>query len=228
MDLTVKQTAKLLHVSEETVFQWIEDRGLPAYRIKNQYRINRENAFEWATTSGIKVSPQFIGSALKSPGAILPPLTDALAMGGVHYGIKGATKSSVLKSAVSVLPLPGSVDPDFLLQMLLAREAIGSTGIGDGIALPHPRNPIVLSVDKPLVSLLFLEKPIDFGAVDGKPVSLFFLLVSPTVRLHLHILSRIAYAVHDAGFKDALQTKAPPERILSELGRMESTILPNA
>jgi PTS system nitrogen regulatory IIA component len=110
--------------------------------------------------------------------------------------------------------------------MLMAREAIGSTGIGGGIALPHPRNPIVLSVDKPIVSLLFLEKPIDFNAIDGKPVILFFLLISPTVRIHLHLLSRIAYAVHYAAFKDALSSKAPPGEILAALHNVEINIVP--
>jgi len=226
MDLTLKDAAKLFKVPEQTIQQWIEDNDLPAYRIKNQFRINRENAFEWATVKGIKVSPQFISSSLKSPGGSLPSLMEAVTAGGIYYGIKGNNKSSVLKSAVDVLQLPGSVDRVFLLQMLMAREAIGSTGIGGGIALPHPRNPIVLSVDKPIVSLLFLEKPIDFNAIDGKPVILFFLLISPTVRIHLHLLSRIAYAVHDAAFKDALSSKAPPGEILAALHNVEINIVP--
>ena len=54
--------------------------------------------------------------------------------------------------------------------MLEAREAMGSTGIGDGIAIPHARYPVVLHLDKPLVSLCFLEQPIDFGALDARPV----------------------------------------------------------
>jgi PTS system nitrogen regulatory IIA component len=226
MDLTLKDAAKLFKVPEHTIQQWIEDNDLPAYRIKNQFRINRENAFEWATVKGIKVSPQFISSSLKSPGGSLPSLMEAVTAGGIYYGIKGNNKSSVLKSAVDVLQLPGSVDRVFLLQMLMAREAIGSTGIGGGIALPHPRNPIVLSVDKPIVSLLFLEKPIDFNAIDGKPVILFFLLISPTVRIHLHLLSRIAYAVHDAAFKDALSSKAPSGEILAALHNVEINIVP--
>jgi PTS system nitrogen regulatory IIA component len=228
MDLTLKDAAKLFKVPEHTIKQWIEDSGLPAYRIKNQFRINRENAFEWATVKGIKISPQFISSSLKSQGMSLPSLMEAITAGGIYYGIKGAAKPTVLKSAVDVLQLPDSVDRAFLLQMLMAREAIGSTGIGGGIALPHPRNPIVLSVDKPIVSLLFLEKPVDFNAIDGKPVGLFFLLISPTVRIHLHLLSRIAYAVHDETFKDALNSKAPPEAILAALHNVEVSIVPAA
>jgi len=54
----------------------------PHTRIKNQFRINRENAFEWATVKGIKVSPQFISSSLKSPGGSLPSLMEAVTAGG--------------------------------------------------------------------------------------------------------------------------------------------------
>src|SRR5438034_985186 len=62
------------------------------------------------------------------------------------------------------------------------REALQSTGVGDGIAIPHVRNPIVLHVSRPMITLCFLERPIDFGALDGKPVHVLFSLISPTVR----------------------------------------------
>ena len=83
--------------------------------------------------------------------------------------------------------LPEEVDSEFLYQVLLAREALGSTGMGDGIAIPHVRNPIVLHLSRPMVTLCFLETPIDFGSLDGKPVTTLFTLISPTVRAHLHL-----------------------------------------
>ena len=76
---------------------------------------------------------------------------------------------------------------------ILAREALGSTGIGDGIAIPRVRNPIVLHLSRPIVTLCFLERPVDFGALDGQPVTTLFTLISPTVRAHLHLLSRLSY-----------------------------------
>ena len=70
----------------------------------------------------------------------------------------------------------------------MARESLGSTGIGDGIAIPHVRNPIVMHIPRPTITLCFLEHPIDFGALDGQPVHTLFTIVSPTVRAHLHLL----------------------------------------
>ena len=84
------------------------------------------------------------------------------------------------------------IDRELLLRLFLAREASASTAIGEGIALPHVRNPIVLYVTRPLVTLCFLEHPIEFGALDGQPVSVLFSLISPSTRAHLQILSKLS------------------------------------
>jgi PTS system nitrogen regulatory IIA component len=112
---------------------------------------------------------------------------------GIYYGSRRGRPDSVLRSVVELLRLPDHVDREFLLQVLLARESLGSTGIGDGIAIPHARNPIVLNVERPTITLCFLENPVDFAALDGLPVTMLFTLVNPTVRAHLHLLSRLAF-----------------------------------
>jgi len=224
MDLNLKDAARLLEASERHVSQWISHRGLPAYRIKNQFRINRESLLEWATVNGIKISSRFINTANKTSSVTLPPLFESIKRGGIHYGIKGASVRSVLTAAVNVLPLPPSIQRPFLLQMLLAREAMGSTGIGEGIALPHPRNPIVLSVEKPIVSIVFPEHPIEFNAIDRQPVFIFFLLVSTTVRTHLHLLSRIAFVVQNPQVKKLLHARSPAEALLPALQAAENGI----
>src|SRR5208283_3836525 len=113
--------------------------------------------------------------------SLLPDLYDALKSGGIHYRISGKDKPSVLHSVVETMNLPEEVDREFLYQVMLARETLGSTGIGDGIAIPHVRNPIVLHLPRPMVTLCFLERPVDFGAIDGQPVTTLFTLISPTV-----------------------------------------------
>ena len=116
---------------------------------------------------------------------------EALHAGGIHYRIGGSDKASVLHHVVETMRLPAEVDREFLYEVLLAREALGSTAIGDGIAIPHVRNPVILHLERPLITLCFLERPVDFGALDGQPVDTLFTLISPTVRAHLHLLSRL-------------------------------------
>jgi PTS system nitrogen regulatory IIA component len=223
MQLNVQHVAELLNVSEKTVYRWINDQNLPGYRVSGQYRFNRAEVLEWATSRKINVSPQIFQEP-ETAGTPLPLLSEALLAGGLHYRVGGTDKESVLRAVVDTMKLPEEVDREFLVRVLVAREALGSTGVGDGIAIPHVRNPIVLHVSRPMVSLCFLEKPVDFAAIDGKPVYALFSLISPTVRGHLHLLSRLAYALRDAACKDAIARQGTRDEILNELRRVESAL----
>jgi PTS system nitrogen regulatory IIA component len=175
---------------------------------------------EWASANRIKVSPELFDD-LQSEDEPLPSVAQALEAGGIFYGLQDTNKERALRALVEVLPLPDGIDRELLLRLLLSREAAASTGIGDGIALPHVRNPIVLHVARPMVTLAFLERPVDFGALDGKPVHVLFSLICPTTRSHLQMLARLSYALHDGGFKEAVLRRAQPQEILQQARRVE-------
>jgi PTS system nitrogen regulatory IIA component len=223
MQLSVKDAANRLNVSEKTIYRWIKQGVIPAYRINEQFRFNRAELLEWATSRRINISPDIFLEGEPSNG-LLPSLSDAMKAGGVAYRIGGSDISSVLKAIVDVLNLPEEVDREFLFQVLEARETLGSTGIGDGIAIPHVRNPVVLHVTKPSVTLCFLENPIDFRAIDGQPVNTLFTLVSPTVRSHLHMLSRLGFVLQNPEFRAAVKRQASREELLSALAVAEANI----
>jgi nitrogen PTS system EIIA component len=225
MKLTVRDAAQMLNVSEKSVYRWIKQGVIPAYQINDQYRFNRAELLEWATSRKISVSPEIFA---EPEGGDTPPpqLSEALVAGGIYYRMGGSDKASVLQAVVEVMKLPDEVDRNFLYQVLLAREALGSTGIGDGIAIPHVRNPIVLHVVRPMVTLCFLERPVEFGALDGRAVSTLFTLISPTVRAHLHLLSRLGFALRDKDFKAAVMQQAAREQILEALKRAEIAMRP--
>jgi nitrogen PTS system EIIA component len=221
MTLTVKDAARVLAVSEKTIYRWVDQGILPAYRVNDRYRFNRAELLEWATSRRMNVSPDILQEP-ESDGVALPSLSSALKAGGITYRLEGADKESVLRSLVEVMRLPDSIDRDFLFQVLLAREALGSTGLGNGIAIPHVRNPIVLHVPQPTVNLCFLAAPVEFGALDGQPVHTLFSLISPTVRAHLHLLSRLAYALRDPGFSGVIARQGSRDEIMNELARIET------
>jgi nitrogen PTS system EIIA component len=218
MKLTVKEAAKLFNVSEKTIYRWVEQKGLPAYRINKQFRFNQTELIEWAAAGRTSMSPDLLREP-DSGSAPLPDPVQAMAAGGIHYRVGGNDRDSVLRSVVELLRLPDHVDREFLFQVLLARESLGSTGIGDGIAIPHARNPIVLNVERPTITLCFLEHPVDFSAIDGLPVTILFTLVNPTVRSHLHLLSRLAFMLHNKGFRDELKRQGSRDEILTEARR---------
>jgi PTS system nitrogen regulatory IIA component len=223
MQLTVKDAAHLLSISEKTVYRWIKQEIIPVYRINEQLRFNRAELLEWATSRRIPVSPEIFLEAEKAQ-THLPSLTEALRAGGVAYRLGGDDKPTVLRALIDVIKLPEEVDREFLYQVLLARESLGSTGIGDGIAIPHVRNPIVLHVTKPLIALCFLDHPIPFGAIDGQPVTTLFALISPTVRAHLHMLSRLSFVLQNPEFRTALRQQAARDELMALLAQVEATL----
>ncbi len=212
MQINVREAARLLAVSEKTIYRWIRQGDIPAYRINDLYRFSRAELLEWATAKRVSVSPDiFAEAAGEEP---LPGLVDAIKAGGIHYRVSGETKNAVLEAVVELMRLPEEVDRKFLLSVILARESLGSTGFGGGIAIPHVRNPIVLHIPRPMITLCFLDKPIEFGAIDGQPVHTLFTLISPTVQAHLHLLSRLTYGLRQAQFSVPVAEQASREALL--------------
>jgi PTS system nitrogen regulatory IIA component len=214
--------AELMQIDEKTVVRWIRKEGLAAVELNGVYQINRVDLLEWATDHGIKVPPALFVADYKALG--LPSLAEALEACGVYCSVPGDDKLSVLKNLVANLSLPPQVDPEFLLQVLFAREALGTTAIGDGIAIPHVRNPILVNLPSPAITLSFLEQPVDFEALDGKPVEIVFMLISPTVKIHLHLLSTLAYALRNDAFRSVLRGSCDPAVILDAARRVEAEL----
>lgn len=221
MQLSIRDLTKLLNVTEATVSRWIKQRGLPAQQVGGQYRVNRAELLEWATAHAVRVSLELFDH-LGADDEAVPSLAGALEMGGIRYDLEGADKDRVLRALVRILPLPDGVDRELLLRLFLAREASASTAIGDGIAIPHVRNPIVLHVTRPAVTLAFLSRPVEFGALDGKPVHVLFSIISPTNRSHLQLLARLSFALHDIKLRQAVIRHASREEILQEVRRVEA------
>jgi PTS system nitrogen regulatory IIA component len=223
MRLRIRDAAELLEVSENTISRWTKAHKLPALKIKGQYRFNREELLEFATTRQTRVSPSAFAklAGLESdPGA---SLADALRAGEVYYGLEG-NKESVVRAAFGLTPFPKGVDREFFLRVLLAGESLGATAVGGGIAIPQVRNPIVLNIPHPIVTLCFLKHPIDCGAWDKEPVHTIFTLFSPTIPAHLRLVSKLAYALHHDGFSDAIVRQASRDEILEKAAQVDRSI----
>jgi len=222
MQLHVREVARILDVSEKTIYRWIKQGAIPAYRVQDQYRIHRAELLEWVTKRKMKVSEEIFQEP-EADGE-QPGLASALEAGGIFYRVEGRDRDTVLREVVDSMRLPDGVDRGFLYQIILAREKMCTTAIGDGIAIPHPRSPLVLHVARPSITLSFLEYPVEFGAIDNQPVRVLFTLVSPTVRGHLALLSRLSFAIHDPQFKQVILTPGTREEILREARRLDEIL----
>lgn len=223
MQLTVRDIAKILSVSEKTIYRWVKGGEIPAYRVGEQYRFNRLEILEWATARKIDVA-QDIVLAGEAQEVNCPSLVEALQYGGIFYRVEGNDRATALKSIVECLRLPPGTDTNSLFRILLAREELASTGIGDGIAIPHVRTPVILHIEVAQLALCFLENPVEFAALDGKPVYALFTLICPTIKSHLHLLSHLAFALRDPGFKEAVRNQALREEILAQAARAEEKL----
>jgi PTS system nitrogen regulatory IIA component len=223
MMLDVKQVSKLLAVSEKTVYRWIANKKIPTFKIGEGYRFNRVELLEWATANRIPVSPAIFDNTVDVVDT-MPSLVEALEAGGVHYRVSGSDKESVIREIVKILPLPEDADRLLLTNALMARENMGSTAIGNGIAIPHVRNPIIFHVNRAMLAVCFLEYPVEFGALDNKPVNTLLTIITNTVRSHLHILSRLSFALHKESTRKVINSTSSRAQILEALASVEAAL----
>ncbi len=211
MKLEVREVAQLLRISERTIERWVRLGELPAMRIKNQWFINKVDLVEWASQHGVELGPEIVNWG----GGQHASLTQAVQRGGIHYQVPGHTREAVLHGVVKRLSIINEQDREFVFEALLAREALGSTAIGSRIAIPHIRNPIVLHVDVPAVTVCFLENAIDFGAPDGLPVEVLFTIISPTPRAHLQLLSTLMFLLQNENLRALLLGRPAADELIA-------------
>ncbi|MFQ5699061.1 MAG: PTS sugar transporter subunit IIA [Myxococcota bacterium] len=220
MSLTVRQVAELLRVSHKTVYRWIAESRIPVRQTQGRYRFSHQELLEWASANRFVIAPH-LRPEPDEPGP-LPSLADALAEGGIFYRLEGLDREEVLRSLAQLLRARPGVDADDLYERLCHRERLGSTGLGDGVALPHPRTPLPFPLQEASVTLAFLQHPVEFGALDGKPVSALFAILAPSVRTHLHLASRVAFALRDPGLRGSLAEQGSREAILERVRAAEA------
>jgi PTS system nitrogen regulatory IIA component len=135
----------------------------------------------------------------------------------IKLDLKGEAKDEILKELISLLDLPEKSE-GILFKMLKRRENLGSTGIGRGIAIPHCRS---LVVNRLRVAFGRKTTPIDFKAIDDKPVSFFFLIVAPPLEVsnqYLPVLGRIAQLCRETGVPGRLAKIDAPAEFIKLLG----------
>lgn len=221
MRLNVQDAAELLGVSEKSIYRWLKQGMLPAFKVNEQYRFNRAELLAWATSRRLNVPPEVLHE--HPPGAPLPTLSEALQQGGIVYRLEGKDPDGVLEQVARSIRLSEEVDRSYLTRLLQAREALAPTVLGHGIAAPQLVFPNVLELTQPSAGLFFLERPLEFEALDGQPVHALFALVTPLQRVSLHLLNRVTFALQDRSFRTALAEQRSRDELMKRLSRLEAT-----
>jgi len=205
MDLEIKDVAELLNVSQDTVNEWIETGNIPCYRLNNEVRFTRMEIEQWMLASPL----------IEEKGGVVPGSQQFSLFRAIHRGVLlkeplGETKEEIISNALIKIADPLSYDAEVITELFLDRERLMPTAFSNGIAVPHTRD-FLFKRAQEVISVAFLEKPIDWGALDGKPTSVLFFLFSSNDKRHLHLLAKIAHLSNDPRALDFL--KQQPDKI---------------
>ena len=211
MKLGVREAARMLNVSETKIYRWVDQEEIPFAMIQHHPMFHRVELLEWAIEMELPVSADLY----EDDGD--HPLTSAFQRGGGY--VINESLESIAMNLATVSPADreviGAVIAARANEMFVARAA-------DGIFVPKARSPIVCPDASPLLMLCWSgPRPIILG---GAPANVVFVIVAPTVKDHLKLLSRLSLALHGAAFRAAVQGRDAFDPVLAESRRFEQAL----
>ena len=231
--LNVEAVADYLHLTPADILQKVKDGEIPFERRGERVVFRKGEIDAWASQRilGFEAPHLAVYHEKSTRDArkvllqetILPAM---LAAGAVASAMTSKTKASVLRDLVALADKTGQLnDPKTLLESLEAREDLCSTGVPGGFAVPHPRSqePYLFET-----SFLVVGRPIQeihFGAPDGEPTHLFFLICCQDDRLHLHTLARLCLVAQKTKVLDQLRDAPEAQTMRDVLMAAEQEIL---
>jgi nitrogen PTS system EIIA component len=220
MELTLVELSKSMGVEKNTVARWIRQGKLPVSQKGAVYRFPTRDLKKWASKHNISLNLEQQSRPEKKDN---PPLSlsKAVQNGGLYFDIPGEDVKSVLAASLEKIPTIPDTSKSDLLDRLIEREKALSTGIGNGIAIPHPRVPLEYLND-PLVAICFLETPVDYQAMDQQPVAVLFLILCPDLKFHLHLLSTLSFCLRDNSFVQFLKSRPDPKALMEKIEALQT------
>ncbi|MBF0111525.1 MAG: PTS sugar transporter subunit IIA [Desulfamplus sp.] len=224
MRRALTEIANDLGLNLDTLDRWIRQGKIPVSRQGSIGIYSESDLNRWSEKHRKHQSLEDTIDSKKVGGVSELILLSALKRGGIFHNIAGNSKDEVIAAAVDTIPDFPQKDRDQIYLQLIERESLASTGIGKGVAIPHPRNPIARSITEPMITTCFLQNSIDFDAIDGRAVSVLFVLLSPSVESHLNLLSRLSFCLRDANFIEFIHQKPDADLLLQRVQDVESSI----
>lgn len=239
MDLKIKDVADLFNVSESTIRRWISDGKIPTYRINQlhpDYRFSVSEMESWVIshklaktnggspfTSELTVTEAKSDKEKKATGGVKQfSLFRAIHKGDILHHIVGKTKEEIIRATMKKVAKTLHLDAEVVTELLLDRERMMPTALNNGIGVPHTRDTRLGAHD--VVVVVFLDEPLDYGALDGKPVHTLFFLFACNDKHHLHLLAKIAHLSSQTQALELFQRKPSKEKLMGFIKEWESNI----
>ena len=212
MNLKIRDVAEMLHVSEKTIYRWIKEKRIPVYQINHQYRFNTDEIKDWMNRN--RVDARNDRSVLAESDEHVG-LSELLQRGGIFYKVEGDSVRDLIWNSVAIIPTPQELAKETIAEAIYTRERMMNTAMGNGVAVPHTRTPLIRSSRDENLSICFLNQPVDFGSLDGDPVHTIFLPLTASVQQHLEVLSKITFLCRQDEFMSLLRGQAARGEIMA-------------
>ena len=189
--MTLAEVAEYLRLAEKTVLRMVHKGEIPCAKVASQWRFLRSMIDDWLTAK-MRVVPRNDLARLIEGSPDLVPLSRLLRSEHVLLDLRPGSKEQVLRQLVEPLVLTGFVGrAEQFIDKLLEREALVSTAVGRGVAIPHLRNPVENPRGGPVLVVGICREGTDFASPDGEKTRLFFLLCTDSEVVHLRILAKV-------------------------------------
>jgi PTS system nitrogen regulatory IIA component len=219
--MTLEEIAGYFKVSEKTILRMVQAGELPAFKVSNQWRFLRAAIDQWLSSQMQRTSSENLAAVVQTDAG-LPLLSKLLHPGRVLPDLQPGSKTTVLSALAGPLITEGIVENTAgYLEDLLAREAMLSTAIGNGIAVPHTRTPSASGLRRDAVVLGMCREGLDFAALDGQPTHLFFLIGSTSTETHLRLMARVMLLLRVPDMQNRLLAATNPDTICRLIERAE-------
>jgi PTS system nitrogen regulatory IIA component len=230
--MTIQDVAQILGDDVRRVHRMADRGKIPCQKVGGQFRFNRAEITEWLqqhmTTMPRDDLAQFDAAItthrqVHEDEAIVAPL---LRVEAVAPLIGSRTKSSALRELVALATRTGMVyDDEALLEAVQGREALSTTALEGGIAIPHPHRPLPYALAGSILVVARAGKGLVFGARDGELTDLLFLTASQDDHHHLHLLARLCRMLGDRDWVDQLRDAETAKEIVELMARRERDVL---
>lgn len=219
MDLSIKDISHLLMLPEKEVQQLIKKKEIPFQLLHDKVVFNKQQTIEWALGRSLPIN---VSGHQKLSEYHIETLGILLDKNSFHYNCE-LTEAAYIEQMVSQINFEKNVDKEIIVQLLKSRESMMSTAIGNGISLPHPRVPLMVGRNKPLINFFFATKPLELKSIDGKPVHTLILLISQTIKQHLSLIAHLSFLLSKETFRFALENRLECSEILDIITKIEET-----
>lgn len=225
--LSLEQASAYLHLEALEVSRLVRRREIPFFGEIGRPFFREEELDAWASQRILGMNERKLDSynrdfeVAHSRDAMPFRLSSLLTPERIILGFQAKTKASVLSETVAHADALGLLyDPSDLLESLRNREELCSTGLAGGFAILHPRNHDPYLATESFLLFARSERPIPFGAPDGKSTDLFFTLVCHEDRIHLRALARLCMALSDADLVEILRRSEDSEEIFAAFSNL--------